>query len=80
MQWLIYRYQPETTNRNTESLVTIGLGNSSQDLEMLVKMDIPVVIASKSGINPSLAGKDWKTSNFPGIQGWAEAMTELCKL
>ncbi len=80
VQWLIDCYQPETADKKTESLVTIGLGNSSQDLEMLEKVDIPVVITSKEGINHSLAGKNWKTTNSPGLQGWAEAITELCKL
>ncbi len=47
---------------------------------MLEKMDIPVVIPGPTGINSSLAGKDWKTANLPGAQGWAEAITELCKI
>ena len=80
VQWLIDHYQPQTTSNKTESLVTIGLGNSSQDLAMLEKMDIPVVIASKTGINSSLVGKNWKTTKSSGVQGWAEAVTELCKL
>ena len=80
VQWLIDHYQPETVADQTESLVTIGLGNSSQDLEMLEKMDIPVVIASKTEINSSLAVKNWKNTNSLGAQGWSEAITELCQL
>lgn len=79
VQWLIDHYQPDDVADQTESLITIGLGNSAQDLEMLEKIDIPVVIASKTGINPILSGKNWKTSNSPGSQGWVEAITELCK-
>ena len=77
VQWLMDHYQPETV---PDKLVKIGLGNSSQDLSMLEKMDIPVVIASKTGIDPSLAGKGWHTANSPGSQGWAEAITEICQL
>ena len=80
VQWLMDRYQPEIAGEKAESLVTIGLGNSFQDLEMLEKMDIPVVIANKMGRNSSLVDKNWKTTNSPGIQGWTEVITELCKL
>ena len=77
VQWLIEHYQPETV---PDKIVTIGLGNSYQDLAMLEKMDIPVVIASKTGIDSNLAGKGWKTSKSPGCQGWAEAIKEICQL
>ncbi len=77
VQWLMDHYQPETVPDN---LIKIGVGNSLQDLELLDKMDIPVVIASKTGIHPSLVSKGWKTANSPGSQGWAEAITELCHL
>jgi len=77
LQWLIDHYQPETVG---EPLVTVGLGNSAQDLEMLEKMDIPVVITSEEGVSSSLDGKEWETTNSPGISGWAEAVTRICKL
>ena len=80
VQWLLDHYQPETVPSQDNSLVTIGLGNSSQDLSMLEKMHIPVVIRDQTGINSNLTDKDWKTANLPGAQGWAEAITELCQL
>ena len=80
VQWLLDHYQPETVPSQENSLVTIGLGNSSQDLSMLEKMTIPVVIPSQTEINPSLADKGWKTAKFPGAQGWVEAITELCQV
>ena len=77
VQWLRNHYQPETV---PDKIVTIGLGNSSQDLTMLEKMDIPVVIPSTTGIDPSLVSKGWKTSKSPDYQGWVEAITEICQL
>ena len=77
VQWLIDNYQPETVE---ELIVTLGLGTSSQDVEMLEKMDTAVIITSKTETNPSLANKEWQKTDSPGIQGWAEAITRICQL
>ncbi|MEM9274624.1 MAG: HAD hydrolase family protein [Cyanobacteria bacterium P01_F01_bin.143] len=77
VQWLIDNYQPKTIE---EPIITLGLGTSSQDGEMLEKMDTAVVIINTTETSPSLDNKEWQTTNSPGIQGWAEAITKICQL
>jgi mannosyl-3-phosphoglycerate phosphatase len=76
VQWLIQNYQ---SLNQTESLVTVGLGNSPNDLEMLETVDIPIIIASKKGVHPDLATKGWEVPSSPGSQGWAEAVASICQ-
>ena len=70
VNWLLKNYQ---TSDSTNKVVTVGLGNSPNDLEMLESVDIPFVIASQKGVHPGLKNKGWKVPNSPGSQGWAEA-------
>ena len=72
--WLLQNYQ---TSSPTDKLVTVGLGNSPNDLEMLESVDIPLVIASKKGIHPGLKDRGWEVPNSPGSQGWAEATAKI---
>lgn len=70
VKWLLDNYR---TPDSTEKIVTVGLGNSPNDLEMLESVDIPIVIASQKGVHPQLKEKNWKVADSPGSQGWAEA-------
>jgi mannosyl-3-phosphoglycerate phosphatase len=75
VKWLMETYQPA----EAEKLVTVGLGNSPNDLEMLETVDIPIVIASRKGVHPGLATKGWQIAPSPGSQGWAEAVAGICE-
>jgi mannosyl-3-phosphoglycerate phosphatase len=75
VKWLMETYQAITT----EKVVTVGLGNSPNDLEMLETVDIPIVIASRQGVHPGLANKNWQIAPSPGSQGWAEALVDICE-
>ncbi|MDJ0746375.1 MAG: HAD-IIB family hydrolase [Xenococcaceae cyanobacterium MO_167.B27] len=72
--WLLKHYQSTT---DQDKIITVGLGNSPNDLEMLEAVDISIVIASKKGIHPGLANRGWQVPKSPGSIGWAEAVTEI---
>lgn len=74
IKWLLQNYQ---TSDSTEKIVTVGLGNSPNDLEMLENVDIPIVIASQKGVHPQLKSLGWEVPNSPGSQGWAEATARI---
>jgi mannosyl-3-phosphoglycerate phosphatase len=75
INWLMDNYQFKD-----EKTITIGLGNSPNDLEMLENVQIPLVIPGKKGVNQSLAGRGWKVAAFSGCQGWATIIKETRKL
>ncbi len=54
--------------------VTIGLGNSPNDLEMLTAVDIPVAIAGTQGVHPALQKGTRRCSEAVGSLGWAESV------
>jgi mannosyl-3-phosphoglycerate phosphatase len=67
-------------NRLTKSerkVLTVGLGNSPNDLEMLESVDIPIVIPNRKGPHPSLAARGWRIASAPGSAGWAETLNQL---
>lgn len=74
VHWLLKHYQSSNPNKK---VVTLGLGNSPNDLEMLESVDIPFVIASQKGVHPGLRNKGWKVPHSPGSKGWAEATAQI---
>ncbi|MGK7933387.1 MAG: HAD-IIB family hydrolase [Microcystaceae cyanobacterium] len=74
VQWLQKHYQwPNPTGNK----VTIGLGNSPNDLEMLETVDIPVIIPGHKGVHSGLEGKPWQVADAVGCQGWVQAVTSI---
>ena len=71
-RWLIERYLPALS-----PVITIGLGNSPNDLDMLETVDIPLIIPGKSGPHPELAKRGWYVATEPGAKGWAEAVATV---
>ncbi|GAB4230601.1 MAG: mannosyl-3-phosphoglycerate phosphatase-related protein [Stanieria sp.] len=76
VRWLMSNYQLLAEN---EEVITVGLGNSPNDLEMLEVVDIPIVIASARGVHPGLVSRGWQVASAPGSQGWAKAVTTICE-
>jgi mannosyl-3-phosphoglycerate phosphatase len=59
-------------------LITVGLGDSANDIPMLKHVDIPVVIRKKTGEWESIHGVDPVIySKKPGPSGWAEAIKQI---
>jgi len=64
---------------NLQTVQTVGLGCTQQDLAMLETVDIPVVIPTSTGIDPCLNSKDWQTANSAGVPGWIESLEQICR-
>ena len=62
-----------------ETIVTIGLGNSPNDLDMLEHVDHPIVLPGEHGPHPQLGNQGWKIAPSPAPQGWVEALTAVCQ-
>lgn len=62
-----------------ETIVTIGLGNSPNDLDMLEHVDHPIVLPGIKGPHPQLDNRGWAIAPSPAPQGWVEAVTNICK-
>ncbi len=72
---LVERYA--TTLPAEETIVTVGLGNSPNDLDMLENVDHAIVLPSESGPHPQLANRDWTIAPQPAPTGWAIAVTDI---
>ncbi|EAW34073.1 mannosyl-3-phosphoglycerate phosphatase [Lyngbya sp. PCC 8106] len=75
VQWLVQQYhncQPEA------KIMTVGLGNSPNDLAMLEVVEIPVIIPGHKGPHPGLENRGWEVATASGCQGWANAVIEIC--
>jgi mannosyl-3-phosphoglycerate phosphatase len=75
VQWLVRHYR---LGESKEKLITVGLGNSPNDLEMLEAVDFPIIIPGKKGSHPGLMGRGWPVASAPGAQGWASAVATWC--
>ena len=62
-----------------ETIVTIGLGNSPNDLDMLEHVDHPIVLPGVNGPHPALGDRGWEIAPFPAPQGWVKAVTAICQ-
>lgn len=69
IRWLVEQYRA-----SVEEMITVGLGNSPNDLEMLEIVNIALIIPGKDGPHPELAKRGWTIAPAPGAQGWAEAV------
>jgi mannosyl-3-phosphoglycerate phosphatase len=57
-----------------ETLVTVGLGNSPNDLDMLENTDISIVLPGSNGPHPRLGDRGWRIAPEPAPAGWAAAV------
>ncbi|NEQ53837.1 MAG: HAD-IIB family hydrolase [Leptolyngbya sp. SIO3F4] len=62
-----------------ETIVTIGLGNSPNDLDMLENVDHSIVLPGVNGPHPQLSDRGWEIAPSPAPQGWVEAVTAICQ-
>lgn len=74
VSYLIQAYR--ATHPNTP-IKTIGLGNSPNDLAMLERVDVPIVIPGKKAPHPDLANRGWAIAPAAGSQGWAQTLTAI---
>lgn len=65
---------PKTHDHPQSRPLTLGLGNSPNDLEMLEAVDRAIVIPGEAGPHPELADRGWVVAPEPGCRGWAIAL------
>jgi mannosyl-3-phosphoglycerate phosphatase len=67
-------------NLPASSWISIGLGDSPNDLEMLKAVDIPVLIKKHDGTyDKSIRAPGMVISRFQGPRGWNECVLEIIK-
>ncbi|MCE5265127.1 MAG: HAD-IIB family hydrolase [Deltaproteobacteria bacterium] len=62
-----------------EELVTIGLGDSANDLPMLEQVDIPVLIARPDGKHLDIELPGLIRAKAPGSRGWNDCVSRLLR-
>ncbi|MEO0351232.1 MAG: HAD-IIB family hydrolase [Cyanobacteria bacterium P01_A01_bin.15] len=62
-----------------ETIVTIGLGNSPNDLDMLEHVDHAIVLPGVNGPHPQLQDRGWQIAPSPAPQGWVDAVVAICQ-
>lgn len=72
---LVSLYAP--TLAADETIVTVGLGNSPNDLDMLDNVDHPVIMPGSTGPHPRLAERGWAIAPQPAPEGWAIAVSQF---
>jgi mannosyl-3-phosphoglycerate phosphatase len=60
-----------------EPVITVGLGDSMNDLPMLETVDIPILIPNPGGSPPPIAWDHLIVARFPGSKGWGDAVLRL---
>ena len=64
--------------KNAESgIVTVGLGDSANDLPMLESVDIPVLIPHDDGRHEAIDLSNLIKAEHPGSRGWNEAILQV---
>ncbi|MDB9313485.1 HAD-IIB family hydrolase [Spirulina sp. CS-785/01] len=74
VQELVQRYQ---RNHPDQTLFTVGLGNSPNDLPMLEVVDQAIILPGKKGPHPQLQARGWPVAPAPAPQGWADVVQDL---
>ncbi|MCC4273143.1 HAD-IIB family hydrolase [Marinomonas communis] len=73
MKWLTERYQ----NNTSDVVKSIALGDGENDVEMISKANIPVVVRSPVHVPPEIPNRNdvWITDSY-GPKGWSEAINQ----
>ncbi len=66
-----------TTLPKGETITTVGLGNSPNDLAMLEAVDHAIVLPGPAGPNDQLKDRGWTLAPAPAPEGWAMAVEQM---
>lgn len=72
---LVELYKP--TFPAGEDIVTVGLGNSPNDIDMLENVDRAIVLPGTDGPHPQLSDRGWAIAPQPAPEGWAMAVNQV---
>lgn len=71
VRWLVEAWR-------SAAVQTIGLGNSPNDLEMLLAVDRPIVLPNPQGcVHPGLVDRGFAVAPAAGCRGWAQAIGQI---
>lgn len=71
-------YLTRLYRRDSPGVTTVGLGDGANDLSMLQRVDIPVVIPGEPAVlDRGLEGHPWTVAPAPGPAGWAAAVRAI---
>jgi len=66
-------------SRSDSPLITLGLGNSPNDLAMLEQVDHPIILPGAQGPHPELAQRGWPVAPAIAPEGWQLAVEMALK-
>ncbi|MGD1904888.1 MAG: HAD-IIB family hydrolase [Leptolyngbyaceae cyanobacterium] len=72
---LVDHYRP--TFPEGETITTVGLGNSPNDIDMLENVDQAIVLPGKDGPHVRLKDRGWTLAPAPAPEGWAQAVEQV---
>lgn len=61
----------------SKEITTIGLGDSANDIPMLKRVDIPILIPHPDGTHEDVDLPNLRKARHPGSKGWNEMMLEV---
>jgi mannosyl-3-phosphoglycerate phosphatase len=67
----IFRKQME------KSFITVGIGDSANDLPMLERVDVPILIPRHDGSFADMEMPNLRKARYPGSRGWNDMMEEI---
>lgn len=71
-------YLTRLCRRDSPGVTTVGLGDGPNDLSMLQRVDVPVVVPREPAVlDPGLEGHPWTVAPAPGPAGWAAAVMAI---
>ena len=73
IKWFQENYQ----SANGAEIITVGLGSTAQDLDLLEAVDRPIIIPAQTGVAPDLANKNWQIETETGSVAWIKAIAKL---
>lgn len=74
VQALVSLYQQAHPNAQ---ILTVGLGNSPNDLAMLEVAELPIILPGDTGPHPGLQGRGWRVAPAPAPEGWALVVQDV---
>lgn len=74
IDWLTKNF---LANEQEQTVSTVGLGSTQQDLALLATVSIPIIIPNSPEVPTCFKDKNWQIAHNPGIDGWVESIKEI---
>ncbi|MFM2312145.1 MAG: hypothetical protein RLZZ04_1421 [Cyanobacteriota bacterium] len=74
IDWLTKNF---LANDLDQTITTIGLGSTQQDLALLETVAMPIIIPSSLEFPDCFRDKNWQIAHGTGVDGWVESIREI---